>query len=131
MKNLADYISENDDVFMGSSTMKDNDTSKYEDVNESQSTKCELEQYINEQKINEEMNHLTVSVDKMKERMEEIISSTGVIVDNISQLSATSEEIAASSEDGNKNAQDSVERLKECSEVLDKIYQLSQKLSLN
>ena len=55
MKNLADYISENDDVLMGSSTMKDNDTSKYEDVNEDQSTK--LEQYINEQKINEEMNY--------------------------------------------------------------------------
>ena len=55
MKNLADYISENDDVLMGSSTMKDNDTSNYEDVNESQSTK--LEQYINEQKINEEMNY--------------------------------------------------------------------------
>ena len=57
MKNLADYISENDDVLMGSSTMKDNDTSNYEDVNEGQSTKCELEQYINEQKINEEMNY--------------------------------------------------------------------------
>ena len=55
MKNLADYISENDDVLMGSSTMKDNDTSKYEDVNEDQSIK--LEQYINEQKINEEMNY--------------------------------------------------------------------------
>ena len=57
MKNLADYISENDDSLIGSSTMKDNDTSKYEDVNEGQSTKCELEQYINEQKINEEMNY--------------------------------------------------------------------------
>ena len=57
MKNLVDYISKNDDVLMGSSTMKDNDTSKYEDVNEGQSTKCELEQYINEQKINEEMNY--------------------------------------------------------------------------
>ena len=57
MKNLADYISENDDVLMDSSTMKDNDTSKYEDVNEGQVTKCELEQYINEQKINEEMNY--------------------------------------------------------------------------
>ena len=55
MKNLADYISENDDVLMDSSTMKDNDTSNYEDVNEGQSTK--LEQYINEQKINEEMNY--------------------------------------------------------------------------
>ena len=54
MKNLADYISENDDL-MSSSTMKDNDTSNYEDVNEGQSTK--LEQYINEQKINEELNH--------------------------------------------------------------------------
>ena len=57
MKNLADYISENDDVLMSSSKMKDNYTSKYEDVNESQSTKFELEQYINEQKINEEMNY--------------------------------------------------------------------------
>ena len=54
MKNLADYISENDDL-INSSTMKDNDTSNYEDVNEGQSTK--LEQYINEQKINEEMNY--------------------------------------------------------------------------
>ena len=57
MKNLVDYISNNDDVLMGSSTMKENYTSKYEDVNESQSTKYELEQYINEQKINEEMNY--------------------------------------------------------------------------
>ena len=57
MKNLADYISENDDVLMGSSTIKENYTSKYEDVNEGQSTKFELEQYINEQKINEEMNY--------------------------------------------------------------------------
>ena len=54
MKNLADYISNNDDL-MNSSTMKDNDTSNYKDVNEGQSTK--LEQYINEQKINEEMNY--------------------------------------------------------------------------
>ena len=57
MKNLVDYISNNDDALMGSSTTKDNYTSKYEDVNEGQSTKCELEQYINEQKINEEMNY--------------------------------------------------------------------------
>ena len=57
MKNLVDYISNNDDVLMGSSTTKENYTSKYEDVNEGQSTKYELEQYINEQKINEEMNY--------------------------------------------------------------------------
>ena len=56
MKNLADYISENDDL-MNSSLTKDYNTSKYEDVNECQSTKFELEQYINEQKINEEMNY--------------------------------------------------------------------------
>lgn len=57
MKNLVDYISNNDDVLMSSSTMKENYASKYEDVNESQSTKYELEQYINKQKINEEMNY--------------------------------------------------------------------------
>ena len=57
MKNLVDYISNNDDVLMRSSIMKENYTSKYEDVNECQSTKYELEQYINKQKINEEMNY--------------------------------------------------------------------------
>lgn len=57
MKNLVDYISNNDDVLMRSSTMKEKYTSKYKDVNEGQSTKYELEQYINEQKINEEMNY--------------------------------------------------------------------------
>lgn len=57
MKNLVDYISNNDDVLMRSSTMKEKYTSKYKDVNESQSTKYELEQYINKQKINEEMNY--------------------------------------------------------------------------
>lgn len=56
MKNLADYISENDDL-MSSSTIKENYTSNYEDANEGQSTKFELEQYINEQKINEELNY--------------------------------------------------------------------------
>lgn len=56
MKNLVDYISENDDL-MNSSLTKENYTSKYEDVNEGQSKKFELEQYINEQKINEEMNY--------------------------------------------------------------------------
>ena len=57
MKNLVDYISNNDDALMNSSLIKENYTSKYEDVNEGQSTKFELEQYINEQKINEEMNY--------------------------------------------------------------------------
>ena len=56
MKNLVDYISNNDDL-TNSSLTKDNDTSKYKDVNEGQSTKYELEQYINKQKINEEMNY--------------------------------------------------------------------------
>lgn len=79
-------------------------------------------------RINEEMNGLTSSVAKMKGRIGEIIDATGVIVDNISQLSATSQEIAASSEDGNQNAQDASEKMQECSLVLDKIYQLSQRL---
>ena len=57
MKNLVDYISENDDALMNSSLIKENYTSKYEDVNEGQSKKFELEQYINEQKINEEINY--------------------------------------------------------------------------
>lgn len=53
MKKLTEYIS-NDADLMNSSLTKDNE---YENVNEEQSTECELKQYINEYKNNEEFNY--------------------------------------------------------------------------
>lgn len=56
MKKLTEYIN-NDADLMSSSVTNNNYTSKYENVNEEQSTARELEQYINEHKINEELNY--------------------------------------------------------------------------
>lgn len=56
MKKLTEYIS-NDADLMNSSLTECNDTTNYESVNEEQSTECELKQYINEYKNNEELNY--------------------------------------------------------------------------
>ncbi len=56
MKKLTEYIS-NDADLMNLSLTEDNDATKHESVNEEQSTECELEQYINEYKNNDEFNY--------------------------------------------------------------------------
>lgn len=56
MKKLTEYINNEADL-MNSSLTECNDTTNYESVNEEQSTECELEQYINEYKNNEEFNY--------------------------------------------------------------------------
>jgi methyl-accepting chemotaxis protein len=48
--------------------------------------------------VNDNMDILSGEINVMSKMMEELLKSNGVIVDNISQLSATSEEITASSE---------------------------------
>ena len=53
MKKLTEYIG-NDADLMNSSLTESNE---YENVNEEQSTECELGQYINEYKNNEEFNY--------------------------------------------------------------------------
>lgn len=59
----------------------------------------------------------------------DIVESTGVISENISQLSATSEEVAASSTEGLQTSERTVEEMKACKEILQKIYDLSRELS--
>ena len=56
MKKLIEYINNECDL-MNSSLTECNDTTKSEVVNEEQSTECELEQYVSEQKNNEELNY--------------------------------------------------------------------------
>ena len=57
-----------------------------------------------------------------------ILNSTSVISENITQLSATSEEVAASSTEGMKTSETTVEEMKVCKEILTNIFALAQGL---
>jgi len=63
--------------------------------------------------------------------MERVIKSTLEISDSISQLSATSEEVAASSMEGEKNAVDAYEQMTRFEITLNSIYELSKRLREN
>ena len=64
----------------------------------------------------------------MEETVETILKATAVITDNITQLSASSEEVAASSEEGMKTADEAVNQMRECRVVLESIHTLAQEL---
>lgn len=57
------------------------------------------------------------------------MTATSQISDGISQLSATSEEIAASSTEGLQTTNDSVDKMKSCGEKLMEIYNETQNLT--
>ncbi len=80
------------------------------------------------EKINDEVMELAGSINMMEETMEDILKATAVISDNISHLSATSEEIAASSEEGVTVTEEAVTQMQECREVLETIHVLSEEL---
>ena len=60
--------------------------------------------------------------------MKEIVQSTSVISDNISHLSATSEEISAASEEGATTAEVAVGKMKEVNNVFTKVKELIERL---
>ena len=80
--------------------------------------------------IGGEVKALTSIIHNTENVMQEILKSTIVISDNISLLSATSEEVAASSNEGVQNSSRDIEKLEEFSRILDEIYQLSEELKI-
>ena len=80
------------------------------------------------EKVDEEVRALAVEINNTERLMKEILNSTGVITDNISQLSAASEEVAASSTEGMRTFETTVEDMNSCQERLQTIYGLTQQL---
>lgn len=80
------------------------------------------------EKVDEEVRALAVEINNTERLMKEILNSTGVITDNISQLSAASEEVAASSTEGMRTFETTVEDMNSCQERLHAIYGLAQQL---
>lgn len=78
--------------------------------------------------IKEDVTSLKTLIDNTDEIMKKITDSTNVIVENISQLSASSEEVAASSNEGYKTSENAVHEMGEFKKALDSIYQIAQEL---
>lgn len=78
--------------------------------------------------INEGVTALTGNIKNTEGIIKDILQSTGVISENITHLSATSEEVAASSTEGLKTSENTVEDMKACRAILEKIYALAQEL---
>ena len=78
--------------------------------------------------MNEEIAALSRNIHSTEQLIQGILDSTGVISDNITQLSATSEEIAASSTEGLRTSEATVQNMKSCREVLEKIYESAKEL---
>ncbi len=78
--------------------------------------------------IERNVNNLINGIRATESLMKEIVISTGVISDNISQLSATSEEVFASSAEGVEQSELSVEKMEEFENVLSEIKGLSNQL---
>lgn len=80
------------------------------------------------QVINSEVAELIEVINRTEDNMKQIIASTGVISENITQLSASSEEVAASSSEGLKHSGMAVEQMDKFVEILEGIYQLAKEL---
>lgn len=78
--------------------------------------------------IEREVNSLIYNIQQTEVVMKEILRATGVINENISQLSASSEEVAATSEEGVNTSADAVKNLHRVTGELEQIVVLSKKL---
>ncbi len=81
--------------------------------------------------IHLEMTELATKVKNTEESVNVILTSTDTISENITHLSATSEEVAASSTEGLRTSETSVANMNSCKEVLEKISSLAITLKAN
>ena len=78
--------------------------------------------------VDEEVKHMAEDVRESERIVEGIVDSTNAISDDISQLSATSEEVAASSAEGLRTSDTTVQVMVACREILEEIFNLAKQL---
>ena len=78
--------------------------------------------------MGEAVELLMKDINVAEESIKKILDSTTVISDNITHLSATGEEVAASSTEGLRMADTTVESMAKCKQVLENIYMLADDL---
>ncbi|MDE6882648.1 MAG: chemotaxis protein [Lachnospiraceae bacterium] len=80
------------------------------------------------EQVDSEVQNLTQQVQNSEVIIASILNSTNAISDDISQLSAASEEVAASSMEGLKTSETTVQNMQDCKEILEKIFTLAKQL---
>lgn len=80
------------------------------------------------EKVDEEVSELVENIKNTEQIIAGILASTSTISDNISQLSATSEEVAASSTESLSAFATTVKDMEKTKEILENIYMLAQDL---
>lgn len=78
--------------------------------------------------VSQEVELLSNNIDEVKECMEQTRKLSNSIYDNISQLSAASEEVAASSSEGLDNSNITVGQVDTCRGIFESIYELARDL---
>lgn len=78
--------------------------------------------------VSNEVELLSNNIDEVKECMEQTRTLSNSIYDNISQLSAASEEVAASSNEGLENSNITVGQVDTCRGIFESIYELAKDL---
>lgn len=80
------------------------------------------------ERVNEEVVELAENIRNTERLIDEVIQATNVIAENINQLSATSEEVAASSTEGLRNSEATVADMNNCKVILQGIFSLARDL---
>ena len=78
--------------------------------------------------VDEEVRNMAQGVKESEQIMAGILDSTNAISDDISQLSAASEEVAASSMEGLRTSEATVQAMQSCREMLEEIVSLAKQL---
>lgn len=78
--------------------------------------------------VNEEVQNMAEGVRESEEIMAGILDSTNAISDDITQLSAASEEVAASSMEGLRTSEATVQAMQSCRDMLEEILSLAKQL---
>lgn len=80
------------------------------------------------ERVDREVTELSAYIEETEQIIKGILQSTATISDNITHLSATSEEVAASSTEGLRTSEATVADMAKTKEILENIYQLAQAL---
>lgn len=122
-KNITEIIGElNADTKRASDTIKDSAAAVNRQVQLIDETKTAFDNILNG------VDNLAKNIKEAEHAMSDILERTSTISGSITNLSATSEEVAASSAEGMKTSEATVEDMKLCKEILERIYELSKQL---
>lgn len=120
---ITGIISElNEDTRHANATIEDSAASVKKQNELIESTREKFE------RVDREVTELSTYIEETERIIEGILQSTATISDNITQLSATSQEVAASSTEGLRTSEATVEDMAKTKEILENIYHLAQAL---